>query len=188
MPVIKVTLIEGYDDETRVRIGERLTDAVRSVIAAPIDGVTIAIEEVKPTSYMRGRTVKSPGVSLPDAETVVRDFLDAMAARDLEGARRFLGEGFSMTFPGGNRFDQLEDLVAWASTRYRRVGKVYEGFDVAPGADGVSVICFGTLEGEWLDGLLFSGIRFVDRFMVRDGRIVDQQVWNDLAETSLAGR
>lgn len=187
MPVIKVTLIEGYDDATRVRIGERLTDAVRSVIAAPVDGVTVAIEEVKPTSYMRGRTAKTPGVSLPDPEALVRDFLGAMEARDLETARNFLGEGFQMTFPGGNRFDRLEDLVTWARSRYQRVGKSYERFDTAPGADAVTVYCFGTLSGEWLDGSAFSGIRFIDRFLVRDGRIVDQQVWNDMGEQRVVG-
>lgn len=182
MPVIKVTLIEGYDDATRVRIGERLTDAVRSVIAAPVDGVTVAIEEVKPTSYMRGRTAKTPGVSLPDPEGVVRSFLGAMEARDLEAARSYLGDGFQMTFPGDARFARLEELVGWAKQRYRRVAKDYEGFDTAPGADGVVVYCFGTLSGEWLDGMAFSGIRFIDRFLVRDGRIVDQRVWNDMGE------
>ena len=183
MPVIKVTLIEGYDDATRIRLGERLTDAVRAVIAAPLDGVTVAIEEVKPTSYMRGRQSKAPGAPLPDAEALVRAFLDAMAARDLETARGFLAPGFAMTFPGGNRFEALEALTTWAATRYRRVGKTYERFETAPGADGVAVYCFGTLDGEWTDGSLFSGIRFIDRFVVRSGLLAEQQVWNDLAES-----
>ncbi len=182
MPVIKVTLIEGYDDATRIRIGERLTDAVRSVIAAPLDGVTVAIEEVAPASYMRGRTSKVPGAPLPDPETVVRDFLRAMARRDLDAARRFLGPDFTMTFPGGHRFTALEELVAWAGQRYRSIDKGYEGFDVAPDRDAVSVYCFGTLSGVWLDGTAFSGIRFIDRFVVRDGKLIDQKVWNDLGE------
>lgn len=183
MPVIRVTLIEGYDDATRVRVGERLTDAVRSVIAAPLDGVTVAIEEVKPSGYMRGRAAKVPGIPLPDPETLVRDFLQAMADRDLDAAGTYLEDGFHMTFPGGQRFIRLEELVAWARPRYRRVGKIYEGFDVAPGADGVAVFCYGTLEGEWPDGSAFSGIRFIDRFVVRGGKIAEQQVWNDLAES-----
>lgn len=182
MPVIKVTLIEGYDDATRIRIGERLTDAVRSVIAAPLDGVTVAIEEVAPASYMRGRTSKSPGAPLPDPETLVRDFLAAMARRDLAAARRFLDPDFTMTFPGDHRFTTLEELVAWAGERYRSVDKSYDGFDVAPDRDGVVVYCFGTLNGLWLDGSAFSGIRFIDRFVVRNGGLVEQRVWNDLGE------
>ncbi len=44
------------------------------------------------------------------------------------------------------------------------------------------VYCTGTLEGQWLDGSAFAGIRFIDRFEVEAGRIVRQDVWNDLAE------
>ena len=32
------------------------------------------------------------------------------------------------------------------------------------------------------DGTPYSGIRFIDRFTVRDGKLVDQNVWNDMAE------
>jgi len=45
------------------------------------------------------------------------------------------------------------------------------------------VYCHGTLSGEWPDGSAFSGIRFIDRFTVRAGKLADQTVWNDLAET-----
>lgn len=30
--------------------------------------------------------------------------------------------------------------------------------------------------------LAYAGIRFIDRFTVRDGKLVDQNVWNDMAE------
>ena len=55
MPVIELTLIEGYNEPTRRRLGESLTDAVRGVIDAPLEGVTVAIHEVKAENYMRGR-------------------------------------------------------------------------------------------------------------------------------------
>ena len=54
MPIVRVTMIEGYGDEVRQRLALRLTDTVRGTIAAPADGVTVAIEEVKPSNYMRG--------------------------------------------------------------------------------------------------------------------------------------
>jgi len=117
------------------------------------------------------------------AACLVRRFLDAMERRDLDAARRLLAPDFAMTFPGGVRFERLEDLVAWAAPRYRFVRKRYERFDAAPGPDGTAVYCFGTLEGEWLDGTAFSGIRFIDRFLTRDGQLADQRVWNDMAET-----
>ena len=46
----------------------------------------------------------------------------------------------------------------------------------------VDLYYIGALHGELNDGSPYSGIRFVDRFTVRDGRLVDQMVWNDMAE------
>jgi ketosteroid isomerase-like protein len=115
---------------------------------------------------------------LNKAEQVVREYLAAMERRDLAAAKAMLAPGFFMVFPGNRRFDSLEALVEWARGRYRSARKTYERFDAA----GEVVYCFGTLYGEWLDGKPYAGIRFIDRFTVRDGRLVDQQVWNDLAE------
>jgi len=124
----------------------------------------------------------------------VRDFLTAMQARDLPRANKMLGEGFAMMFPGGVIFASLDELVAWGRERYRFVGKTYERFDELPDGSGVGsgsesgsvVYCYGTLHGEWPDGTAFEGIRFIDRFEVRDGLLRDQKVWNDLAESRAA--
>lgn len=112
------------------------------------------------------------------AEQLVREYLATMERRDLAAAKAMLAPGFHMVFPGGRRFDTLEALVEWARSRYRNAKKTYERFDAA----GDVVYCFGTLHGEWLDGKPYSGIRFIDRFTVRNDKLVDQQVWNDLAE------
>lgn len=112
------------------------------------------------------------------AEGIVRAFLSAMEARDLAAARAHLAPGFTMTFPGGVVMHTPEELVAWSRPRYRFVAKTHDGFDAM---DGV-VWCFGRLHGEWPDGTPFSGIRFVDRFELRGGRIHRQDVWNDMGE------
>lgn len=185
MPVVRITLIEGYDDETKRQLATRLTDAVRATIDAPLDGITVAIEEVAPSGYMRGRVSRTPGKPLPGGREIVNSFLSAMEARDLEKARTFLADGFTMTFPGGAEFTTLEELVDWARTRYRFVTKSYEAYDECSGAAGNVVYCFGTLAGQWPDGTEFSGIRFIDRFETDGGRLTRQSVWNDLGE---AGR
>jgi len=113
-----------------------------------------------------------------DAAQVVRAYLEAMEARDLDRARRHLGRGFSMTFPGNVRLHSLEELIAWAAPRYRFVRKTYQQVDTL----GSLVYCFGTLSGEWPDGTPFQGIRFIDRFALADGLIVRQDVWNDMGE------
>lgn len=111
-------------------------------------------------------------------EEVVRGYLDAMERRNLAAAKALLAPGFYMVFPGNRRFDSLEALVASAQARYRSARKTYERFDRAED----TVYCFGTLHGELVDGTPYSGIRFIDRFTVRDGKLVDQNVWNDMAE------
>lgn len=117
------------------------------------------------------------------AADVIRTYLDAMERRDLAAAQALLAPGFFMLFPGGKRFESLEALVEWARPRYRRALKTYERFDAAPQPDGAAVVyCFGTLHGELNDGTPYAGIRFIDRFTVREGKLVDQMVWNDMAE------
>ena len=121
------------------------------------------------------------------ARDIVRAFLDTMEARDLVRAKRFLAPGFTMTFPGNQRFTELEAMIAWAKPRYRWVKKRYERFDVAQDSTATHVYCFGALYGEWNDGTGFEGIRFIDRFTVRAGKLVDQMVWNDMGEVAKRG-
>jgi hypothetical protein len=55
-----------------------------------------------------------------------------MEERDLARAASFLGEGFTMTFPGAVRFTRLEELVLWSKPRYRFVKKRYSRFEQEP--------------------------------------------------------
>jgi len=116
----------------------------------------------------------------------VRTYLAAMEARELDTARSLLAPDFTMEFPGPVRMNSLDELLAWAKPRYRFVRKTYERFDTCAEAAGAVVYCFGTLGGEWPDGTPFSGVRFIDRFTVRDGTLIDQTVWNDLGEAKNA--
>lgn len=184
MPTVTIHLLEGYDAETRQRLGRAVTDAVRSIIPAPPDAVTVMISEVAADNYMRGGSARSGAAALPDPADTVRAFLSAMERRDLNAARGFLGDGFEMMFPGDVRMTSLEELVDWAAPRYRFVTKRYDGFDSLPAPDaGAVVYCHGTLSGEWPDGTPFADIRFIDRFELRGGRLTRQQVWNDIAES-----
>lgn len=118
---------------------------------------------------------------MPPTE-IILSYLAAMEDRDMQRARSFLASGFTMTFPGDTKFDSLHDIVEWSKGRYKNIRKTIVDIHEIPEDNGAIVYCMGTLAGEWPNGLPFEGIRFIDRFTIRDGMLTDQQVWNDLAE------
>lgn len=120
---------------------------------------------------------------MPDPADVVLRFLAAMEARDMNLARSFLAQGFTMFFPGAESMTTLEDLIDWAKPRYQNVHKTFSGVDTIPPEGGAAIVyCRGTLSGKWLDGSVFDNIRFIDRFELVNGQISRQDVWNDVAE------
>lgn len=183
MPVVELHLIEGYGSDDKRRLGEALTDAVRSIVPAQPEGVVVMIHEMKADGYYRGRGTKTPAPALPDPCDLVRNFLAAMQRRDLNAARDMLGEGFTMQFPGAPIMTTLEELVTWSAPRYRYVEKSYDGIETLQSAGAAAVVyARGTLAGEWLDGSTFSSIRFIDRFEIENRKLTRQEVWNDMAE------
>ena len=127
---------------------------------------------------------------MTDAEaaiSIARSFLDLMEAREIDKARALLAPDFLAVYPGDRRFTTLEALVESGRQRYRGVRKQHDlTLHVPAGDDGIeTVIFYGTLKGNWADGSPFEGIRFTDRFRLRGGLIVEQQVWNDLGEARL---
>ena len=124
--------------------------------------------------------------ALGAAGRLVWDFLTLFAERRYAEANGYLAPGCRMLFPGGATFTDCTELPKRASTLYRWVKKSFERFDEHPAADGTVVYCYGGLHGEWTDGEPFDGVRYIDRFVVRDGKIVDQKVWNDLCIAATA--
>ncbi len=181
MPVVSITLLPGYDPDTQHRMVNRVANAVRSVIATPEAGTTVFINEV--STYRRDGKVFSGGrAPHPVASEVVKSFLQAMQERNLTLAQSFLHPDFAMCFPGGVHMRTLSELIGWAQQRYSAISKNYEQFEESWQGDATVVFCHGTLQGTWLQGEPFEGIRFIDRVEVRDGLITRQDVWNDLAE------
>ena len=182
MPIVEIHLLEGYDADTKHRLGEALTDAVRLVVPAPPEAITVMMHEMKAEEYYRGGQTRTPAPPLPDPADLVRTYLGLMEAREVAAAEAMLFDGFQMVFPGTQPMTSLQELIDWAAPRYRFVRKTYEGFDAMQGAEAAVVYARGLLSGEWPDGTAFDGIRFIDRFEVAGGKIIRQDVWNDIAE------
>ncbi|MEE3000271.1 MAG: hypothetical protein VX693_10135 [Pseudomonadota bacterium] len=123
-----------------------------------------------------------PEKELQNAINLVKNFLSAMENRNLILAKSFLGDNFKLIFPKNQIFFSLEEVIFWGQKRYNWVKKNYDHFDSLITKNTIIVYCYGTLYGEWLDGNRFSEIRFIDRFTIKDEKLLDQLVWNDLAE------
>lgn len=124
--------------------------------------------------------------SLGAAGQLVWDFLTLFAEQRYAEANAYLAPGCRMLFPGAAVFTDCTELPARAASIYRWVKKVFERFDEHQTPEGTVVYNYGGLRGEWLDGEPFEGVRYIDRFLVRNGRIVDQKVWNDLCLAAAA--
>jgi hypothetical protein len=118
--------------------------------------------------------------SLGPGGRLVWDFLSLFAEGRYAEANAYLAPGCRLQFPGGATLTDCREMTARAATLYRWVVKDFEQVDESSATDGIVVHNHGTLRGEWLDGTPFAGIRYIDRFLIRDDRIVDQKVWNDL--------
>ena len=122
------------------------------------------------------------------AADLVERFLVASMIPDPETAGTFMSDDVQITFTGGRKFQHPRDATAFNAMRYKWVKKKMERTDVAPGNGETVVTNTGTLYGEWHDGTPFEGNRYLDRFVVRDGKIVKMDVWNDSAERILVQR
>lgn len=118
------------------------------------------------------------------AGALVEEFLRIIMIPDPEGARAFTAADMRIRFTGGREFSQPGDTSAFNAGRYAWVKKRFERTDVVAGASEEEAIVYniGTLYGAWPDGTPFEGNRYVDRYVVRHGLIVQMDVWNDSAE------
>jgi ketosteroid isomerase-like protein len=115
---------------------------------------------------------------------IVEEFLRIVMIPDPEAARAFTSPDLQILFTGGRAMCDPAETSAFNASRYKWVKKRFLQTDVVAGATDEEAIVYniGTLHGEWLDGTPFENNRYVDRYVVRQGRIVQMQVWNDSAE------
>jgi len=119
------------------------------------------------------------------AAEIVECYLVASMVPDSVTAARYLAADVKITFTGGRKYGHPRETAAFNAKRYKWVKKKMERTDVVPGESETIVYNLGTLYGEWPDGTPFEGNRYVDRFVVRGGKIVQMDVWNDSAERLL---
>ncbi|MCU4677406.1 nuclear transport factor 2 family protein [Catenovulum sp. 2E275] len=124
--------------------------------------------------------------NMKNAVQIVSDFLEASMKPDPVLAATFMSDDVKITFTGKRVMENASVITQFNAGRYTWVKKAIESYDCAEKEDRVVVYSNGTLYGEWPDGRSFSGNRYLDRFEVKDGKIIKMDVWNDSAEWILA--
>jgi len=123
-----------------------------------------------------------------EAAQLVKRFLRTMEERDLATAEAMLSPGAEIIFPGGKHFSNQREMVEASRGRYQWVKKSFDWMDVYQAEDSQVVYVLGTLYGVNRLGVPFSDVRYIDRFVIKNGRIARQEVWNDLAESGVLER
>lgn len=118
---------------------------------------------------------------------IVEAYLAAHMIPDPVAASAFVSPEFEITFTGGRRMKEPAEATAFNARRYNWVKKRFERLETVAGGSPEETVVYslGTLYGEWPDGTPFEGNRYIDRFVVRHSKIVQQSVWNDSAEILL---
>jgi ketosteroid isomerase-like protein len=110
---------------------------------------------------------------------VVEEFFDRMADERRESVGELFADDAVVTLPGA-RFegpDAPTEFLAFLDPRYERAAKEFDRWIES----GNRVVSIGTLSGVDREGEPFEGVRYVDVYEVREGRITRLDVWNDLA-------
>lgn len=121
------------------------------------------------------------------AKEIVEAYLERSMVPDPAGASAYISDDFQLVFTGGRRFFGPAESSAFNAKRYAWVKKKFLRTDAALDREtgDVHVYNTGYLYGEWKDGTTFETNRYMDKFVVRDGKIVSTDVWNDSAEIIL---
>jgi hypothetical protein len=120
-----------------------------------------------------------------DAAALIDKFLQLNEDRKIDEVQAMLAPDCIIEFPGGKRFKNLAEMVENAKTRYNWVRKHRDRYFVGVNGNQTTVTSIGTLYGENLAGVAFEGVRYVDVFIIEDGLITEQRVWNDFGETGV---
>lgn len=115
---------------------------------------------------------------------LVNEYLRLHMIPDPASARAFVAHDMEIRFTGNRLMHDPAECSAFNAARYRWVKKRIEKTEVVASSapEETVVYSLGSLYGEWPDGTPFEGNRYIDRYVIKNGRIAQMDVWNDSAE------
>jgi hypothetical protein len=118
---------------------------------------------------------------------IVDEYLRLLMGPEPAAARSLAAPDLRIRYVGGRKMRDPAEAAAFTAGRYRWIKKRIDATETVAGGSPEATVVYsiGTLYGEWADGTPFEGNRYVDRYVVRRGRIAEMDVWNDSAEWML---
>jgi len=116
---------------------------------------------------------------------LVDNFLQHCEDRELEHAQNYQASDIRIQFPGGVEHGSLDSLFGSASSDYTWVRKRRNRYFEGKSGNDDTVVSIGILYGIDNEGQPFDDVRYIDFFVLREGLIVEQLVWNDLAKNGI---
>jgi len=119
-----------------------------------------------------------------DPGALVDEYLRRHMIPDPQAAAELVSPDMQIRFTGNRAMRHPAEATAFNAGRYAWVKKKIDATEVVAGGSDAMTIVYsrGTLYGAWPDGTAFEGNRYVDRYVVRHGKICEMDVWNDSAE------
>ncbi|WP_326640674.1 nuclear transport factor 2 family protein [Streptosporangium sp. NBC_01755] len=118
----------------------------------------------------------------PSAVALVERYLQHYEDRDLDGVLSCVSTDFTIEFPGPVLFGSVAHLMHTAAQMFRSLRKHRDHYACGTDDQGRTVVTSrGRLYGECHDGSRIDDVRYCDVFLVADGLIVQQFVFNDMA-------
>jgi 4-oxalocrotonate tautomerase family enzyme len=94
MPIIEAHVLQGYAPDEKARLVRALTDAVRFVVPAPDEAITVMLNEYPEDHYARGGQTRRAAPALPDPAALVLRLPERHGGpRSRHGAQSMLGAG-----------------------------------------------------------------------------------------------
>lgn len=116
------------------------------------------------------------------AREVVEQFIKGVNERSAEAVRAVASEQIEMTFPGGLVMRSVEEFFDWLAGRSPRSTYTYDVIDIVTQEDRVVAYAGGRAEGITATGVAFSGVRVMDKFVIREGRVIAKEAYSDMSD------
>jgi hypothetical protein len=165
-------------EQSGLKIVHKMEHVLLTIVQAPIGGIPLtAAVHAPPETAMHDPTPAAPAA-------IVDEYLRLLMIPDAAAARRFVAPQLQIRFTGGRVMRDPAECAAFNAGRYQWVKKRVEATETVAGGTPEATVVYsrGTLHGQWPDGTPFEGNRYVDRYVVSHGLIVQMDVWNDSAE------